>query len=305
MIVPDAKAWLDEVAGEERGFSRAITLGNVPILSESLFGDAHRVSIRDWVAEGGGEHELLRAEPWRPSAESPDRAAATIRRGVRDDGTFNAEDAKHSDRRVSSIIDMPLWSRADWTGTGSLVAPPGEPLVMGLAFRNLIEGVRIFEGWRTRFGTVDEDEAIRVAIVLDISRRNPAHYAVTIGRTIGGDRFPPGGQFISLTRFQRMEPATRENLDRFIDAFRREGSFLLAPMPMRTALREADFRTEVGILKRRLEIRQAWEIGPQDLDTIIIRPDDDPVLPQDGTVAPVVETLAAARGAGRGFFASR
>ena len=305
MIVPDAKAWLDEVAGEEQGFSRAITLGNVPILSESLFGDAHRVSIRDWVVEGGGEHELLRAEPWRPSAESSDRAAATMRRGVRDDGTFNAEDAKHSDRRVSSIIDMPLWSRADWTGTGSLVAPPGEPLVMGLAFRNLIEGVRIFEGWRTRFGTVDEDEAIRVAIVLGISRRNPAHYAVTIGRTIGGDMFPPGGQFISLTRFQRMEPATRENLDRFIDAFRREGSFLLAPMPMRTALREADFRTDVGILKRRLEIRQAWEIGPQDLDTIIIRPDDDPVLPQDGTVAPVVETLAAARGARRGFFASR
>ncbi len=97
--------------------------------------------------------------------------------------------------------------RADWTGTGSLVAPPREPLVMGLAFRNIIEGVRIFEGWRTRVGTVDEDEAIRVAIVLGISRRNPAHYAVTIGRTIGGDRFPPGGQFISLTRFQRMEPA--------------------------------------------------------------------------------------------------
>jgi len=303
LIVPDAEQWIRSVAGDERGFSRAISLGNVPILAESLYGASPKLSIGDWAPPSFPRYELRRTAPWRAAGEPPtprsDRERG--REGERPD--YRPDRARHSDRRISSIINMPLWNRANWVGTGSMVAGPGDPLMLGLAFRNQQEGARIFEQWRIRFGMVDADEAIRVTIILGISRRHPANYAVTVGRALEGDeRLSSGRHFVSFTRIQRMEPASRENLDRFLDAFRREGAYLLTAMPMKARLRPEDFRSDLAILKRQLVVRQAWEIGPHDPEAVVIRPDDDPILPGDGRTVPVLETIARARTRPTGSF---
>jgi hypothetical protein len=44
----------------------------------------------------------------------------------------------------------------------------------------------------------------------------------------------------------------------------------------------------LGIEKRVLHVRQAWEVGVDDLEVTALLPDDDPIVPADKPDAPVI-----------------
>ena len=52
---------------------------------------------------------------------------------------------------------------------------------------------------------------------------------------------------------------------------------------------------DLWITKRHLVVREAWTIGPHDIDCMPICPDDDPVILADVDKLPVVELLAERR----------
>jgi hypothetical protein len=54
---------------------------------------------------------------------------------------------------------------------------------------------------------------------------------------------------------------------------------------------EPDLLKEYQILKRNLHVRQAWEIGRKDKDSVGILDDDDPIIPGDQPNAPVLDLL--------------
>jgi tetratricopeptide (TPR) repeat protein len=295
----DAREWLQKVAGGEEAFSRAIALGNVPIISASVFGDSPSHSLGYWLADAAPEYPPLRPSRWttpaRPQGRSDD---------LRPD-TFAS--VNHANRRVASIINLPLWDAAKWSGTGSAVPPPGAgPPVLALSFRHIEPAAKIFEEWRERLGQFDEDELIRVAIIQGIRSDRPAHYAVTISRaweSLEGE--DPSQVYMMLSRIQRMEAASRENLERFLEAYAREGYYALAPMRMKTPPSQDDFRYDLAISKRKLDLRQAWEIGPDDPDLVALRVEDDPIIPPDVAEPPVraaKERLRQMQKRSAGFF---
>lgn len=49
------------------------------------------------------------------------------------------------------------------------------------------------------------------------------------------------------------------------------------------------------IKKRRLIVRDAWEVGVNDLDSMAILPADDPVVPEAAGAPPVAEVLKRIR----------
>lgn len=299
LYIHDPEEWLTEIAGTEEGFSRAISLGNVPILASSVFGDEPLHRLDHWVPDDAIEYPLLRTEPWTSGAGSPDAAAGVDAESKADLRTQAPEEpfafGDHSRVRVTSIIDLPLWDRARWSGTGMAMIGDETP-ILALCFRDIEAGVQIFQGWRARFGSIDEEEAIRIAIIQGLSHSDPTGYAVSVGRNVDAlQRENPDAILTMLSRINRMEKASPENLMNFLIAYQRHGSYRLAPMRMTTAVTLDAFRFDLAITKRKLELRRAWQIGPHDPDMSALRDDDDPIIPSDIENPPVREALATIR----------
>jgi hypothetical protein len=300
LYMHNPKEWLSEVAGTEEGFSRAISLGNVPVLVSSVFGDKPLHKLDYWICDDWTDYPLLRTESWTHGASSRDGGveaeAAMPRADRRTQGSENPFAFNdHSRVRVTSIIDLPLWDRARWSGTGVAVIGD-QPPILALSFQDIKAGIKIFEGWQARFGTVDEEEAIRIAIIQGLSHCDPTGYAVTVGRNVDAiHRENPDAILTMLSRINRMEKASPENLMNFLVAYHRHGSYRLVPMQMTTKVTQDAFRFELAITKRKLEVRRAWQIGPDDPDMSALRDNDDPIIPSDIDDPPVREALARIR----------
>lgn len=300
LYMSDPEAWLTEVAGTEEGFSRAISLGNVPVLASSVFGEKALHRLDSWMAEEATDFPLLRTIAWKQAAAAaegivdakPDPRTADRPRQA-PEGLFDFDD--HSRVRVTSIIDLPLWDRAGWTGTGMAMIGD-DPPILGLCFRDIEAGAQIFQAWRSRFGAVDKEEAIRIAIIQGLSHSDPTGYAVTIGRNVEAiQRENPDAILTMLSRINRMEAASPENLLNFLVAYQRHGSYQLVPMQMTTKVTLDSFRFNLAITKRKLELRRAWQIGPHDADMSALRDDDDPIIPSNIEDPPVREALSTIR----------
>jgi hypothetical protein len=97
-----------------------------------------------------------------------------------------------------------------------------------------------------------------------------------------------------------MTPETTENLDTFLEVYRRSGRYLLAPAIVRPGEGPPDLLTENIVGKYDLEVRDAWQIGVNDPDIVALDPDDHPVIPATVVDAPVLGALERLRSEGRG-----
>ena len=300
LIIRDADVWLEQVAGQERGFSRALALGDVLTLYKNVFGETPRICLTDWLKEDDQSYPVLRDEPWRTvkangsssPIESPDFGTGSPPEDLTD-----GEQLRHTDRRVLSPIDIPLWDRAKWRGT-VFVWTPGEPPILALGFEDGEAGQAIFRTWKERWGDGDGDDMLRVAIITGLSERNPAEYAVVVGPNF---RYVPEDKkkvFISVSRINRMSPNTSINLDNFVKVYKKMETFFLAPVRISASGGILEMPSaQLSIAKRQLDIREAWQIGENDLDVISLYEDDEPIIPAEVTDPPVNKALMRKRSA--------
>ena len=299
LIIQDANAWLEQVAGQERGFSRALTLGDTLTLNKNIFGETPRICLTDWLKEDDQSYPLLRDRPWRTAKAN----GSDVPIKFTDFGTGSPpkdllarDQLRHTDRRVLSPIDIPLWNRANWRGT-VFVLDHHVPPILAIGFEDGEAGQAIFRTWKDRWG--NGDDALRVAIITGLSKRNPAEYAVVVGPKL---RYVPEDKkkvFIFVSRINRMSPNTSTNLDNFVTAYKRRGTFFLAPVrisPSRGILEMPS--TQFALAKRQLDIREAWQIGENDPDLVALSEDDDPIVPEGVTNPPVNKALMRKRSFG-------
>jgi hypothetical protein len=291
----DPERWAEKVLSSEDAFARSITFSNVPVMLESLFGAKTILSIFDWIDDRDEPYKIKRTHSWEPrKACNPDKhEPLKFGEGQPPEGLFDLEDTKHTDYRVVSPIDVRKWDAAKWRATVFqwMDAPDDPPPILGLAFVNNVPAARIFQGWLSRFGPVDENEQLRVAIIRGISVTNPRAYAVLVGP--GLDNFPAEAArtvgFVS--RINKMYPSGPRNLESFLDRYRQHGRFLLAPFSFPSPDSTPGLMLELAIGKFRLVVREAWEIGENDPDFLALDLNDPPFIPSDVSNAPVIRTL--------------
>ena len=66
-----------------------------------------------------------------------------------------------------------------------------------------------------------------------------------------------------------MQAASDMNLNRFLESYHQAGAYLLAPAILK-ADREPEFLFDVGVLKRKLSVRLASEIGEHDVEAVAL-----------------------------------
>ena len=100
--------------------------------------------------------------------------------------------------------------------------------------------------------------------------------------------------FFTNARINTMTPENSENLENIVRLYREAGQYVLAPMSS-PADGAPKLLSELGIIKSELFIREAYEIGLNEPEVAAIREDDNPIIPDGISVAPVEEVLERAK----------
>jgi hypothetical protein len=300
-IIRSPKEWMTRVAGDERGLARATMLGNVLAIGRNLFGSDSKVRLIDWIDADDKYYDCLRDHIWRPSTpaagEASPQGPAKRGEGPPPKELMDTSQRKHTERQVLSPVNVPIWDKAGWGGTlygWSESAPP----FMGLMFRNMEAASQIFAEWSNRFGKVDEEDDLRIAIITGISKANPTHYAVIVGPNI--DRIKRMSEtnktFALVSRVNWMSPESTKNLDGFLKEFDKYGAFYLMSVKRPDKSSEVpDLESKQYLLKGHIHVRPAWQIGEHDSDMVALDVDEDPIIPDGVTDPPVLKAMARKR----------
>jgi hypothetical protein len=299
-VIEDVERYFEKIAGEERGFVRALAYSEASLAQENLFGNQPKVLIGDWKPEGEAKsYPLTRSVEWTegvelkqtslPADDQQDDALAQGEAEMRAQFMRSTETGKHSQRQIVSLIDVPLWNRALWRATMFYFDPDKAPYpILALGFEDRAAATQIFKGLINQLGEADKDNRLRVTIVRGITKDNPAAYRVVIGTNL--DRPEAGDRIVMMvTRNNVMEPATTENLDRFLASMGGAPEYLLAPAHYNSESGRTSIGFRLAIQKSGLVLRNAWEIALGDVDVMGLSPDDDPVIPAGAENPPCKE----------------
>ncbi len=294
-LFDDSDNYFRRLAEEEKVFSRSLIFSDIMTLSENVFGSLDWIDLSK-VSESieKSAYQLKRTNQWKPK-EDKSKSKGPLKRGEGEAPEYiaNTENFRHDERKVFSLIDTPVWDSAQWCGVFFMVYPPGQfPPCIGLLFKMEDSARKIFKGWLDRLGKGDEKEALRISIITGIDKNNPAHYRVHIGTNINAyEKTGEQGQFLMVSRINTMTPDSKQNLNIFLEAYEKYGVYCLLPAVMRKDQVEPKEIRDMYLLKKSLTIKPAWQIEMNDDDLVVLKVDDEPVIPEDVDDAPVLKTL--------------
>lgn len=308
-FVSDPEQYFDRLLREESAFSRAFGFANVATAIWNILGKTPKIRLTDWQLNNTeNKFPLRRTVVWnngstqRASVERTTQTTSVklkLRQGEIPPDLRSIDHLKHRDRKVYSLLDIPLWNKANWKGTGVVFVPPSKQspslLALALLFQNRDACKQIFSQWNHELGDKDMEERIRVSIITGIDSDNPAAYRVVIGVNPDWIKASDNSQFIMTYRINTMDPKDSKNLNQFVDSFKKLGFYILIPGYVSQDLASTEVFWELGILKRQVFIRPAWQVGEHDFDLCGIQPDDKIILPKDVEDPPIMRALAQIR----------
>lgn len=295
-IIPDPESFVDQVVKDEQSFNRAIMFSDVEIAITNLLGEKPKIHLSDWEnGEVMEKYPLRREVPWDFNLKKQGNSdnKKTPFKFAEDDppeSLFDMDNVKHKDRKIISLIDIPLWDQAKWQAIGYICAEGAVP-ILALVFKNPNPANQIFVEWREILGEVDKENKLRISIITGVSKEHPLNYKVIISTNM--EKFDLGNfnHFIFTVRFIEMFPQTSNHLDYLLTAYKKVGRFTLVPAK---ANAELNYPVSIGkhwLGKDNLIVRPAWQIGSNDPDVAAIQEGDDPIIPESEMNPPVLRAL--------------
>lgn len=199
---------------------------------------------------------------------------------------FHLDMQNHSNMQSYSIINIRLWDEAKWSGCvfGMFSYIP----FIGFMFENFDAGKEIFSQWIDLLGREDKNNTIKLTVIKGISNNNPFAYKVAV--SYNEQNIRTEGVLGLITRFQRMDPSSSQNLEDFLANQKRSGQFILLPSYMQSGKPEIDLSQ--AILLHKIYIIDAWQIDENSTLRCVIQVDDDIIIPKDHNEdAPVLKIL--------------
>lgn len=289
-MLRDATATIEELVRTENAFERATLFCRAGISRNRAFG-THAGRISDWDDYINQNFLMATDAPATPSAiKLPPHGGDDEKDGVQVFGEIRS----HDDVIVRAIINPRAWDAAEWKGMMYGVAILGQAPYLGLIFANASKGEAVFKEWLIRFGKEDSQDEIYISVIKGIDRENPFHYRGHITQDFRTLSEEPGKVFVNTSRLNTMTVDNHQNLEMFCEHLRACGAYFLVPAFL-NASGIPELHMELAILKQKFHVREAWQIGPHDVDAMAIRPSDDVIIPE-GETAPPIHELTKIRG---------
>ena len=297
MFVVDAEQYIEKMAAEERIFSRSLLFSDILTLSQNVFGGLAWSNITSWPRTEDPVHPVVRTHQWKPKqfgTDKNDSKKFEFGEGEPPEEILNRQTQKHSEQKVLSILNMQLWDKARWGGVFFQLSPKHEmPPCLGFLFNDADAARSIFEEWRKRFGPRDDNDEILIVVVTGIDKKNPTYYRVFVTSNIRNYQAEVGEKLLIIaSRHNEMTPNTTKNLDNFLESYGLFGCYYLLPAVITKGNLQPEVLPDSYIMKKNLQVRQAWTIGANDDAFMVLHPDDDPIIPAGEKNPPVLKALA-------------
>jgi len=205
---------------------------------------------------------------------------------------FDNLKGKQSELRIYSHIVPVLWNEAKWKGCSFLYK--SEPIRLALCFANIDAGHKIIQGWQKEY---DEEKLnLRISFIRHVNAENPTWYKIQIGTDITQIKSEIDDvhkSFTTTSRLHMMTPKSSQNLDMFkAYMHNRHECILTAVEILQDNQIVVDEKMPAGIPFSNIVFREAWEIGEMDIDSVVIMPNDHPIIPAEHQAdAPVLKLL--------------
>ena len=286
---------------DEGGLERAVNFTCGFVVQGNVLGSSPKTKTSKWRSGEEQHYPLRRSQAWDASerrtalADTKESRPSDFKAGQGEPpaDVLDTQTIKHTEIESMSLIRESFWERAGWSGTGYVTAlNDSVPPVLALIFKSQEAARQIFREWRLELGAQDEDDKLRVSIIRGIDQNSPFKYRVAIGANMATAFAGRDIRYATINfRMNIMEPSSDENLARFLDALRKSGQYVLAH-----AQRDDDARSQKPIFddaigKRDLHVREAWEVGRHDLDSVGVLANDDPIVPATQRDPPVRELI--------------
>lgn len=282
LIPKDLNGYIRALFEKEELNERLALVLDHPTFIKNILGDSPKLTFADWKNIDQAT-EIIRKKPLNVAANEPKKSKQTI-----DFGNVDLETLTHGQFQVRSLITIPLWDAAKWKGV--VIFGDGGFIGLSLAFSNIQKGREIFQDWRTKVGQTDVQESIGIYIIKGVSKHNPSWYRVIVSGALENGDFESGKLIVSTSRIHEMNPKESKNLDLFEREYSRMGKFLFCPSELQEN-GTVELLTELAIIKTKIIIKYAWQIGLADIEQAAIYEDDDPMIPDGVTIPPVMEVI--------------
>lgn len=139
-------------------------------------------------------------------------------------------------------------------------------------------------------GSEDREERLRISIIRGIDKKHPYHYRIVIGVNPSAYLSKPVKYAFIMAKLNTMEPNSHENLERFLVSYKVHGQYLLAHGVLQNNV--SRLVEDNAIVKKEIHLREAWEIGRNDPDSVAIFNKEEPIIPPEHLRdAPVIELI--------------
>jgi len=305
IMIPDPDKGLLELFYEENGLDRSISFTGSFVTIGNVLGYTPKTNLSDWLNTNTKDYPLKRIEPWNADIlrEREKSQQKVIQPSLAPSGEdaplelLDPEKTKHIQMKTVSLIRESLWDKAEWHGTAFLTSmDSSRPPVLAPTFKDPDVAKQIFMQWLNELGNRDEDDRLRISIVRGINKKKPYHYRVVVGSNPNTSFSSPGIRFVAVVnRVHTLEPSSHENLERFLQSYNSFGHYFLAPAIANKDMTSIHPMLDYCISKREIHVKDAWEIGKNDLEGTAIHEDDDPIIPEGVTNPPIFELLQIKR----------
>lgn len=254
----------------------------------NILGNNPKFTSRDWIKPATIKQYPLKRE--RPLTFHIEEELNTYSGATKP----KLDEVRHDKRKIYSMIDDELWNKAGWVGFG-VMNHPQHGFGLLLCFKSGDIGRKIFDNWINKIGTDDKEERIRITIIRGVDKNHPHWYRVQISSNIDKQKNDVNNLIFVTSRIHEMNPNNSNNLEYAINTFNSRKEYKLFPCRMINEGKDLEPYFDKGIIKRELNIRYAWEIGENDMEAVVIKKDDIPIIPENINDAPVLKVLKRKR----------
>jgi len=285
---------LESMLGDDRAFERSVPFGVCFVGLQNIMGDDAVKHIKSLLMDDQlNAYDLLRSEPWDneiPKIESERKRLIDCKPadGEPPEDLVDNEKLTHRDIKVQDLIKIRLWDRTVWCGTGFAMYPDGTPGLI-LLYEDEQAAVAIFDDLENQIGNEDRSNRLMVSIIRHIDKKSPAHYRVCISENLV---FDTNKTVQMVARKNTMTPSSSDNLDRFLAAYEKSESFILSYAVVKNEkILPPSSNDRKMIRKFDINVIEAWEIGPNDIEIMAIQENDEPIIPEGVINPPILESL--------------
>ncbi|WP_077338581.1 hypothetical protein [Pseudocolwellia agarivorans] len=285
---------LESMLGNDRALERSISFGKCFVGLQNVMGNNAVIEIKELLMDDKlSEYCLKRPRPWdeqfpKKLDDNNQETHYYSDNNESPESLTNNEHLSHNDMKIQNLIKTRLWDRTVWGGTGFSIHQDGTPELM-LLFEDDKAAQLIFEDLIREVGHEDHSNRMKISIIRNIDQKSPSHYRICISERFN---FDTSKRVQMNARKMTMTPTTTENLDRFLANYNTCKNYLVSYAVIKNGNILPPSSKKISIIKKfDIKIIDAWEIGPNDIEIMVLDKKDDPIIPRNIKKPPIIEAL--------------